>query len=894
MTTTPTNIKKHLKDRDKMPEMPAKEAFQQVTLSIYRSVGVKNGTPPKKYANAWEFFQRCSDPGNEALVTLTEELRELKQKDPEAYKAQRRKRCPAFALGKWASRGSLAEPSRLLGFDIDGGGEDTHVFNLENAAKSPFIARMEQSLGGGGRIWAFAEFPQERRAEAYQGLCEHFSEVFALPIKNGEEEAGEHIDPATGDITRLWFPAYTPPNLVYQPDTFQIFHLPEGERKPEEKGHRGGDQPPPGNGKYLHEFTTEEKVNDICRQISERGIDVTKGVETWFAKVLLPLAHEYGEGGRHLAHLVSQFHRDYRAQDTDREFSRALSKERGAVTIGTFLEHARQQGITFDAQSIIASRRAAQDGKPASQPAPAAHGEAPREEKPEEQEPEEFFQFYSIKKDGEKREVKINFLRLVELLKKLGFRRYDKDGEFFIVKVTDNVVKECSTEEVIDAFENYILDFPGEELPEGVTKDLLRNKIYGSISTYFSKNIMGRLRPEKPIIFNEHTREKAFFFYRNGYVEVTSQGVELKPYSTLNNCIWENQMIERDFKPLPGHKYNDLSFVQFVRNVSNGWKKHPLSGRENDKSDPARFEAFQTIVGYLLHAFFDTDLKAVIFTDSRIDEEGEANGRSGKTLLLKALGYVLNREFKKSTTYVELNGKDLKSDSQFKYQELGLDTRLLHLNDVKRNFKFEELFNDVTEGIKRERKNEAPSIVWTKIAISTNRTIKIKGASAKGRSIEVELSEYYDENWTPRREFGEWFFSDWTPDQWAQFDAFLMDCVKAYFRKGLIRPETINLEERKKIEETSPEFVQWMEDQDKFFSDGSEHDKKGLYEHFRSRYPDFDWLKQRKFTEWLRTYCLYDESYHPIDGEKDERRSNGQNLITFRRKEATGGEETPF
>ncbi len=368
----------------------AKEAFQQATLSIFQSVKVNNGTEPEEYANAWEFFQRCSDPENEALAKLTQELREIKRKEgKEAYRDERRKRCPAFSVGKWASRGDLEEPSGLLGFDIDGGGEDTHVFNLENASKSPFIARMQQSLGGGGRIWVMAEFPQERREEAYQALCEHFSEVFALPIKNGKEEAGEHIDPVTGDIERLWFPAYTPPNLVYQPDTFQIFRLPEGEQLPEnllpahtlkskeeEKGHRGGDQPPPANGKYVHEFTTEEKVNDICRQISERGIDLTQGVETWFTKVLLPLAHQYGEGGRHLAHLVSQFHRDYRAQDTDREFTRALAKERGAVTIGTFLEHAKQHGVTLDAPSIIASRRAAQDGKAASQPAPAALGDA--------------------------------------------------------------------------------------------------------------------------------------------------------------------------------------------------------------------------------------------------------------------------------------------------------------------------------------------------------------------------------------------------------------------------------------------------------------------------------------------------------------------------------------
>ncbi len=507
---------------------------------------------------------------------------------------------------------------------------------------------------------------------------------------------------------------------------------------------------------------------------------------------------------------------------------------------------------------------------------------------------EAFFQFYTVKTDEDtgKKEVRIDFYQHVELLKKLSFRRYDKDGEFFTVKVIDNVVSEVSAPGIIDAYENYINDFPGK-LPHDLTKEYLLSKLYSGIGTYFSQNIFGRMRSETPISFNEHTKDAAFFYYKNGYVEVTSKGAALKPYSTLSNAIWANQIIQRDFHPIAPEAYKNFSWFRFMQNIANQFDAHPYYERKNERKDPLRFEALKTIIGYLLHAYFETDLKAVIFTDSRIDDSGEANGRSGKTLLIKGLGYVLNKDYQISKTYVELNGKDFDAKGNFKYQELGLDTRLVHLNDVKRNFNIEDLFNDITEGIRRERKNESPSIVRAKIAISSNRTIKVKGASAKGRCLEFELAEYYDQDWTPSSEFGERFFADWGPADWQKFDNCMMDCVAAYLQKGIMQPDALNLNERKKLEETSREFVTWMEGKDAVFKDGEEFDKKELYEDFKGGYPDFANMKQRTFTNWLRTYCLYDTTYNPIS-PNDERPSNGKNLITFWRIKKEKAEDLPF
>lgn len=509
------------------------------------------------------------------------------------------------------------------------------------------------------------------------------------------------------------------------------------------------------------------------------------------------------------------------------------------------------------------------------------------------EEQEAFFKFYHVKNDQGKMEVVINFFKHVELLKKLNFRRYDKDGGFFTVKIVENVVNEVSTPEIIDVYENYIHEYPGK-LPDGISKEYLIGKLYGGLSTYFSTNILGRMRTDKPIRFNEHSKTSAFFYYLNGYVEVTAKGTELKPYSTLTHCIWANQIIQRDFNPVAPEKYTDFSWFKFMQNIANQFSIHPYYGRKNERTDPARLEALKSVMGYLLHSYFETDLKAVILTDSKIGEGDEANGRSGKTLLIKGLGHVLNKD-QVSKTYVEISGKDFDPKSNFKYQELGLDTRLFHLNDAKRNLNIEDLFNDITEGIRREKKNESPSMIRSKIVISTNRTIRIRGASARGRCLEFELAEYYDPDWTPEREFGRRFFDEWGPEDWQQFDNCILDCVVTYLKKGVIQPDALNLNERKKVEETSREFVAWMESKEEVFKDGEEFDKRELFDDFKGRFPDWGQMKQRQFTYWLKTYCQYDSSYHPIT-PNDERPSNGKSLIIFWRiqKQKENVEDMPF
>ena len=490
----------------------------------------------------------------------------------------------------------------------------------------------------------------------------------------------------------------------------------------------------------------------------------------------------------------------------------------------------------------------------------------------------DFVSFYDITWDpndtNKVRKVKVNLYKLVGLLKKMGFRRYDVGGQSHIIRIVDNVVEECQQKDVIDVFEAYLKSFP-DNLPDGVMRDMLISKIYSGLSTFFSAQVLDRLVHDTPIEFNRHTKEAAFFYYENGYVKVTAEKVELLPYNTLDKLIWKSQVLKRKIKLMNPETFNKGNYAKFISNISDNY----FNEKTKELNNPKRFAAFKTIVGYLLHSYYIGKLKAVILTDSRISEE--ASGRSGKTLFMKSLGHILNVD-DDASSFHEINGKDFDLNDRFKYQALKLDTKLVHINDVKKHFDFKRLFNDITEGISCQQKNMKPFKVMAKMAISTNLTIRIHGDSAKDRSIEFEMADYYGADFSPEDEFKEWFFRDWDAKEWGKFDNFLLSCVQDYLKFGLLQPGTINLLTRKLQEETCIEFLKYMDDLN--IKPNQEFDRANLCNRFKELNPDFNKLSRRRFTDWLRIYG----KFH-IDIETfEERRSNGIDYIKYIMKPQSG------
>lgn len=464
----------------------------------------------------------------------------------------------------------------------------------------------------------------------------------------------------------------------------------------------------------------------------------------------------------------------------------------------------------------------------------------------------------------------INYMKFIRTLKYLGFRRVDINNQTFLVHIKDNVIEEVNQQKIIDAFMTHMENIPQEHRHYKV-REKIQSTCIARLATLFSDYVLHRMLDDRECEFLKDTKDHCYFFYQNGVVKVGKSNIEFLKYKDIPQYIFKNKILKRDFKILKPEEYNSSTWSQFVNNIGDNYQVN------GNSKNPKRAEDLKRIIGYLLHGYFEGKLKAIVFTDARISDE--ADGRTGKTLLCKGMGHILN-ETQYAKTYVEVNGKDFDPMDRFKWQELGIDTKLVHLNDVKKYFQFDVLFNDISEGIKRQRKNEGTFHLWSKIIISTNRTIKIHGSSAEDRSLEFEMADYYSSKFSPQDEFKQWFFRDWDENAWNQFDNFMISCVQQYLQHGLTQPESINLNVRKLREETQPEFVDFMITQK--ISHMALYNKKDLYDNFMNHYTDFKKLTNRKFNTYIKRYAQFKDeikNYH-------ERKSNGIYYFQFEYEES--------
>lgn len=477
------------------------------------------------------------------------------------------------------------------------------------------------------------------------------------------------------------------------------------------------------------------------------------------------------------------------------------------------------------------------------------------------------YDFFKIILDRESRfnGLKINYIKFNEILYSFGFRRYDIERGNIYIKIKNQIIEEVFKNNIQDQFMDFLKSLP-EKINKDVTRESIIEKFISSPAQYFCENRYNFLVPEENIIFNNDTGKEAFIYYKNGFVKCTPQGYELIKYSQLKGFIWKNQILDRDFKKTEtSHGIDDFgTYGKFINNIAG----------QND----ARWQSICSIIGYNLHSSTEGKLKATVLTDSKISEKPD--GRTGKTLFAKAFMNIKN--------CCIINGKDWDPRRGFKYQEAKIDTQIICLNDVKNNkrskFDFEDLFNDITEGVKVEYKNQPPFTIHPKIIITTNKTLDIEGASARDRAIEFEFSEHYSDKLSPEDEFGYWLFGKEFPkEEWIKFDNFMMWCICFYLDKGIIEPPQINLNKRKLLDRTGQEFVEFMnyKIENKQIDTNLEYSKDDLHTEFLEQNSDLKntyWQFQRNFTNALKYWALYTPG---IKNEVKERKSGKGRFITF-------------
>ncbi|EKD27156.1 MAG: hypothetical protein ACD_79C00838G0002 [uncultured bacterium] len=459
----------------------------------------------------------------------------------------------------------------------------------------------------------------------------------------------------------------------------------------------------------------------------------------------------------------------------------------------------------------------------------------------------------------------IDAFKLLKFLGKNGFcKRYVDDLQSILLRITNNTVEETTPEKAADFAHKYIESLPNQITANFQQYDLIK-KCFSPNFPYFTEKQLKKFLPTE-LTFHRDDKDRAFFYYENGVIEITKDGRVLRQYPEIKGTIWKRWILNRKFI-IPTNQNEPGDFEKFIKLVCS--------------EDEKRVKALMTAIGYLIHKYKNPALtKAIILVDEKISDIPE--GRSGKSLLAKALG-----KFRNLTT---IDGKDFDFDSRFAFQDVSYDTELICFDDVKRNFDFERLFHKITDGLEVERKGEHRFKIAredsAKFIITTNFMIMGEGGSSEGRRAEYELYPHFSREYTPKEEFGRLFFDEWNTEEWARFDAFMLDCVQVFLSCGLLTADPVNIARRKIIQATCQEFLSWA---DSFFLDKNGnlnalvwHSRKALFESFLSSSEDHRHeeergkFKRNTFVRWMKTYCIQSK----IKIEEESRWVSGESVVT--------------
>ena len=365
---------------------------------------------------------------------------------------------------------------------------------------------------------------------------------------------------------------------------------------------------------------------------------------------------------------------------------------------------------------------------------------------------------------------------------------------FRLIRNENGIIEEASREQIKKFIKSYVLDLP--EYFDGIHKTDLQEAIYRGESHYFRDSFYEFLQPIH-IDFLKDTEHIAYFPFTNGVVCITKEGCKLKSYEELGKSIWRSQITNHpislysDDEPID---VNSIDYYQFIRKVC--------------AEDKDRIEYCMTITGYLLHKYKNPSKPYSIVLGEETEDDRKGGG-SGKGIFIAALSKLLNCE--------QIDGKNFKVDKNFAFQRVKLDTRLIAIQDVRKNVDFEGFYSIITEGITIEKKNKdelfLPYIDSPKIVFTTNYAIPNVSDHARRRQRVVEFSSFFNARNTPLDHFKYLLFDNWDTEQWNKFYNFMFACVQRYLVIGIPdRLASMNSKNKQIKNSYGEEFLNWWED----------------------------------------------------------------------------------
>ena len=495
-------------------------------------------------------------------------------------------------------------------------------------------------------------------------------------------------------------------------------------------------------------------------------------------------------------------------------------------------------------------------------------------------------------KDGSENMLyEFKYSRCFKFLSNRGFGRHRRsDGAIEFIHLEHPFLKTIPHIDVRDYLVNFTKAYANEEVLE---------MLYRGGPQYLGPDKLSYLEYIHPA-FETASREKQNLYFKSCYWEINPNGIQQRNYDQVHFHIWSDArkdfdasitpeliLVNRDKEGRFSYSLSDKGrkchFLRFLENTSNfTWRKEKMLKDGIDVSITAeeRYENIQHMVaklcaiGYLATSMKDASVaKAVVGVDGKQSEVGISNGRSGKSLI----GELLKRTV--ITQYINGKTVDITRDT-FVWTEVTEKTKLVFIDDVRRDFPFEMLFANITGDWSINYKNGGRCTIpfkdSPKIYITSNHMLSGDGSSFQDRQWCFACSDFYNEDHKPVDDFGCMFFDEWDYEQWNLTWNFIAQCIQIYFKYGCIESPGERIEMRKLRQELGEEFIMWA---DEYFSDDKHRNirlcRKDMYENLISI------LGERKrqfytptsFKRRIQKYCkfkgyLYNpHKYDPVSGE---------------------------
>ena len=733
-------------------------------------------------------FQRIKrSPKKDLILQIRKEADKQKRNEL-------KKQLPGYCFGGQFQRRSkdvLINASGLSIFDIDCIPTKKALDDLKQTiASDPFAFAVFISPSGNG-LKVLVKIPAE--ADKYKGYYNTFLNYLA-----SQYSIEEYLDKSTSDISRFCFESHDPQIIINkESETWDVIDAPE-----------------------LDDFGSVE----VNIPITSEHIIVERLLK-WFDS-----KYSMSEGSRNenMFKLSAAFN-DFGVQKTTASSvaSRFIQNGFGANEIEKIIDSAYRRGVAsfgtkfFEDDSVKGRiEKMIRDGKSIDRIREIFPEKSKKEvaiivEKAKEE--IEVDTFWTYDKNGKPILTPHKFKYW---LQSNGFFKHYPDGSdvFTFIRKENNIIEETNEKKIKD----FVLDWLLYDLDDGY----LVYDYMAKSAKFFTVEFLSFLDNED-VKIKKDDKDHCYLYYNNGAVEITKNGINVIDYVDVDGFIWKKQLIGRDYIK----KKSKGEFERFVDLIA---------------GDEKRFNSLRSIIGFMCHGYTTSaNNRAIVLNDEMISEN--PNGGSGKSLFANSFSHI-----KKMVT---IDGKHFEFDKSFAYQLVSIDTQVLLFDDVKKNFNFENLFSVITGGITIEYKNKQavklPISESPKVMITTNYTLGGVGGSHERRKFEVELSDHFSQFHSPLDEFGRMMFDDWDQSDWTAFDNFMIDCIKYYLEKGLVKSDFKNLEVRKFIRETSSEFYEWTEGDDGIRYN-KRLNKKELYESFIEEYNDLKrWLTQKRFSMWL-------------------------------------------